>query len=142
MNTSPAPVEIVREWFEQLWNQRNEEVIHRYLAPQVSGTMEPGLRVENPEQFLALYRTMIETFPDIHVTVEDATGCDRHACVRWTATATHLAGGLGFPATGMPVDFHGMSWFTFENGKIVAGWDSWNQGALVTRLLAAPPLTD
>lgn len=135
----PAPVEIVREWFEQLWNQRNEDVIHRYLAPRLTGTMEPGLQVETPEQFLELYRGMIATFPDMRVTVLDATGCDRHACVRWSASGTHRSDGLGIPATGMQVAFHGMSWFTFEDGKIVAGWDSWNQGALFAKLLAAPP---
>jgi hypothetical protein len=50
--------------------------------------------------------------------------------------------GFGRISAGMAVNFHGMSWFTFEGGKIVAGWDSWNQGALVSRLLAAPPLTE
>ena len=28
----------------------------------------------------------------------------------------------------------GMTWLTFRDGRIVEGWDAWNQGALLERL--------
>jgi predicted ester cyclase len=37
---------------------------------------------------------------------------------------------LGLQPTGKQVRIRGMTWFRIEEGKIVEGWDAWNQQAL------------
>ena len=40
------------------------------------------------------------------------------------------------PITDTPVAFRGMTWLRFSKGRIVEGWDAWNQGTLMTDLQA------
>jgi hypothetical protein len=37
-------------------------------------------------------------------------------------------------ATNRGVSVSGITWFRFKNGKVVAGWDRWNAGGLMTYL--------
>jgi predicted ester cyclase len=54
--------------------------------------------------------------------------------VRWAFTGTHQGDGLGFPATGRRVSCRGVTWIRFSGGKMVEGWDCWNQGGLIHSL--------
>ena len=62
------------------------------------------------------------------------------AVVRWRAAGTHLGEGFGIRATRTAVAFRGMTWQRIVDGRIVEGWDAWNQGALVESLRAAAEL--
>jgi predicted ester cyclase len=41
---------------------------------------------------------------------------------------------MGVPATGKDINFRGITWMTVKDGKVIEGWDSWNQGALLAEL--------
>jgi predicted ester cyclase len=57
--------------------------------------------------------------------------------VRWAAEGTHRGELLGIAATGLHIAIRGMTWLRLSNGRIVEGWDSWNQGRLMSELQAA-----
>jgi steroid delta-isomerase-like uncharacterized protein len=122
-------------WFEEGWNQRRPETVDELLMPEAMGYME-GVTIKGPEEFKQVRSTLLETFPDLRLTIED-TVCDgENVVTRWFATGTHRGGGLGIPATHAPVAFRGMTWHRFANGRIAEGWDAWNQGAVVETLRA------
>lgn len=129
------PTELARRWFEEVWNQRRGATVTELLAPGAPGHME-GAEIVGPEQFLQARAALLEAFPDIQVTVEATIGEGNDAVVRWSARGTHRGDGLGLPATNRNVSFRGMSWMRFENGRVVEGWDSWNQGKLLQELSA------
>lgn len=54
--------------------------------------------------------------------------------VGWRLRGTHAGDHPGIPHTGRPVLARGMTSFTFQDGRIVSGRDSWNQGALMGTL--------
>jgi len=58
---------------------------------------------------------------------------------RWTATLTHSGTFLGIPSTGKRVRVNGMSVQRFVGGKIVEGWDNWDQLSLLVQLGAVLP---
>ena len=72
--------------------------------------------------------------PDLKIIVEDAISEGDKVAVRWSATATHNGDAFGAKATHRPVGFRGISWFVVREGRIVEGWDSCNQGALMQTL--------
>ena len=57
---------------------------------------------------------------------------------RWTATMTHTGEFLGFAPTGKKVTITGTSTQRIFNGKIVEGWDNWDQLGLLVQIGAVP----
>ena len=58
---------------------------------------------------------------------------------RWTATMTHQGEFLGFAPTGKKVTVTGTSTQRISNGKIVEGWDNWDQLGLLVQIGAVNP---
>ena len=58
---------------------------------------------------------------------------------RWTATLTHSETFLGIPSSGKQVSVTGMSVEPIVGGKIVEGWDNWDQLSLLVQLVAVLP---
>ncbi len=128
--------DLARRWFEEVWNARRPETVHELLADGAPGHMEGG-EVVGPEGFLQARGALLEAFPDIHVRVEDVVADGDRAVVRWSAGARHTGEFLGIRPSGRPIQFRGMSWMIFKDGKIVEGWDSWNLGGLLNDCRAA-----
>ena len=61
-------------------------------------------------------------------------------CVLWQFTGTHTGPAFGLPPTGAAVGTRGMTWFRLANGRIIEGWDAWNQEALLTTLAGRAPV--
>jgi steroid delta-isomerase-like uncharacterized protein len=122
-----------RRWMDEVWNQRREDTIDEMLAVNALGHME-GAEVRGPAQFRQVRDQLIGAFPDLSIVVEDTVAEGDNVVVRWSVRGTHTGGTLGIEATRRPVDFRGITWFRFANGKLVEGWDAWNQGALLQSL--------
>ena len=127
---------LARRWFEEVWNARREATVHELLVPTALGHME-GSEVQGPEQFLAVRSLLLAAFPDMRIEVNGIIAQGDEVAIRWSVYGTHHGDSLGFPATHRPVSFRGMTWMRFHKGRIVDGWDAWNQGALFAELRTA-----
>jgi steroid delta-isomerase-like uncharacterized protein len=127
---------LARRWFEEVWNARREATVHELLVPTAVGHLE-GSDVQGPEQFLAVRSLLLEAFPDMKVVIHGIVAQNDEVAVRWSVSGTHRGSSLGFTATNRSVSFRGMTWMRFHKGRIVEGWDAWNQGALFAELRAA-----
>jgi len=56
--------------------------------------------------------------------------------VRWSCVAKHTGDNLGLPATGKTVRFSGISIQQYKDGKLIRGWDNWDQLGLHQQLTA------
>ena len=61
-------------------------------------------------------------FPDFAVEVTEVLAEGDRVMVRWKATGTHQGDFFGIPATGAPVEFTGISLFTFSGDRIARQW--------------------
>ena len=127
--------ELARRWFEEVWNQRRDSTVHELLHPQIVGYMEGG-EVHSPGDYIGARAALLDGLPDLRVTVEAVASEGNDVAVRWSAQGTHRGAGLGFPASQRTASFRGITWLVFSEGRIVKGWDSWNQGLLVQQLTA------
>jgi steroid delta-isomerase-like uncharacterized protein len=128
---------LMRRWFRDVWKAGGETTVDELLAPNIEGFLE-GQDINGPMGFQDFRRRLLDAFPDLAVEVEDMVEQGNRVAIRWRCRATHTGHGLGFPATLKKVTFRGMSWVEIQNRKIVRGWDSWNQGALLQSLF--PPV--
>src|SRR5262249_51971218 len=85
------------------------------------------------------HAVFLSAFPDLQITVEGTVAEGDEVVVRWSVQATHVGDGLGLPATGRAVSFRGMTWIRYRNGKMIEGWDCWNQAGLIQSLRGPEP---
>ena len=130
-----ANIQLTRRWFEDVWNRRHDATVHELLHAEAVGHLE-GADVHGVNEFLAARAALLGAFPDLRVTLESVIGQGDDVVVRWSATATHRGADLGLAPSNRAVGFRGISWFRFADGRIVEGWDAWNQGGLLASLQA------
>jgi steroid delta-isomerase-like uncharacterized protein len=127
-------IKLARRWFEEVWNQRRTDTIDELLTDDSVSHSETGLLRGKQEFKDRAHTVFLSAFPDLLMTVESVVGSGDEVAVRWVVTGTHRGDTLGFPATGRTVSFRGTTWIRFSGGKMVEGWDCWNQAGLIQSL--------
>ena len=78
---TPTPEALIRQWFEELWNQGKEDTIDRLMTPEttVHGLPTPdGKPIRGPEGFKPFFQAFRGAFPDLRVTVVRTVSPGRH----------------------------------------------------------------
>ena len=134
---------LMRRWFKEIWNEGRVQTIYDLMADNAIGVGQdqPGVEIHGPADFVALFNRIHGAFPDIKITLEDAFGADDKVVVRWSAVMTHTGDHLGIPATNKKVRVTGITIVRIEKGKIVEGWDNWDQLALMQQVSNAVAAT-
>ncbi len=127
---------VARRFFEEIWNRGNEEAIDAHLAAETVGN-DPSFGTGR-EAFRAQWRTWRTAFPDIHFAVEDLVADGNKVVTRWTMTGTHRDPFWRVPCTKPGVTVTGMSLVRIEDGRIVAGFDAWDELGLRRQLGMLP----
>jgi steroid delta-isomerase-like uncharacterized protein len=129
-------VVLARRWFEEVWNQRRIETIDELLTDESVAHSESG-EIRGGRAFRdRTHSVFLSAFPDMRMTVEAMVAEGDQVAVRWAFTGTHNGDGLGLPPTGQKVSCRGVTWIRFSGGKMMEGWDCWNQGGLIESLRA------
>lgn len=140
---SSAHKRLARRWFDQVWNKRRPQAIDEMMSPKCigHGKAADGGDAIGAEGFKLFQQAYLGAFPDLKVIVDDVIVEGRKMAVRWAASGTHQGDTLGFPATGKPMRILGMSIVYVKGGKIVEGWDSYDQHGLLQQLgLTSAPM--
>ena len=134
-----ANVELTRRWFEEVWNQKKTATIHELMDTQCvsHNTSDTGDVLRGPAAFCELQKKLLDAFPDMRITVEEAFGAGDIVAARWSATMHHKGEGLGMPPTGAAIAITGMSMARIRNGKIVENWDEWDKLGMFQTIEAA-----
>lgn len=129
-------IQIMRRWFQQVWNEGRIQTVYDLMAPAAVARGQRGAEVEirGPEEFAKFVGEIRGAFPDIKIKIEDIFGADDKVVMRWSAVMTHTGDGLGLPASGRTVHSRGISIARFADGKIVEGWDNWDQLGMLEQI--------
>ena len=123
---------IIRDFFEQVWNQADEAAIDRFIAEDAAGN-DPDFGIGR-EGFKRQWRNWRAAFPDLHFEVEELVAEDDVVVSRWTLTGTHTGQFLGIPPTGRAIRVGGMSLDHLKDGLLVSGFDGWDNLGLRQQL--------
>jgi steroid delta-isomerase-like uncharacterized protein len=113
-----------RDFFEQIWNQKDESAIDRFIPENAKGN-DPDFG-SGREGFRRQWRQWIAAFPDLHFEVVDLIAEGDKVLTRWVLTGTHQGEYLGAPPTGRQIRVEGMSLDRIENGMVAEGFDGWD----------------
>lgn len=139
MSATTSAGDIAREFFHKVWQEHDASAVRRLVAPDCQGYHESGVRTCGPEDFLEFQTMFRSAIPDMQIKILDLIHQDDKAAIRWEGHGIHSGSGLGLRPTHKSVTVTGMSWIRVENGQIVEGWDSWNQGDFIASLAGLKP---
>jgi len=127
---------LVRQTFDQIWNQGNLAIIdERFASDYVGHSSVPIHGSEGAKGFVTAMRS---AFPDYHYTAEDEISEGDRVVHRWTARGTHEGAFQGIPPTGKQITLRGISIYRLANGKLVEGWTTADLLGLLQQLGAVP----
>jgi predicted ester cyclase len=135
---SEANKQLLRRWFQEVWNQKSEAAIDAMFHPQGKshGFPDADSVLVGPEAFKAIHRIFCGAFPDTHLEVEEVIAEGDRVAVRWRVSMTHLGDHFGFLATGKEVTMAGSSFAIVKEGKLIEGWNYMDMGSLMQKLQA------
>lgn len=130
---SEANKELVKRWFEEVWNQGRKETIRELLAPDT--VFNPGgQETIGAEGFYRFFDRMQAAFSDIHVIVHDAISEGDKVCVRWSVSMRHTGHGIGVSPTNKHVQTTGITVARIADQKFVAVWQNWDMLGLIQQI--------
>ena len=129
-------IQLMRRWFQEVWNEGRMETVHELLSPDSVARGQRGAEAEirGPEEFEKFVREIRGAFSNIQMKVEDVFGAGDKVVLRWSATMTHTGDAMGFPASGQTVRNRGITIARIVDGKIVEGWDNWDQLGMLEQI--------
>jgi steroid delta-isomerase-like uncharacterized protein len=133
---SASPSQIARRWFDEVWNKRNEDVIYELMAEDGVGHTANG-PITGPAAFHSMWKGFIALLPDLRLEVEDVIKQEDNVVIRWRMVGRHEGNAFGLMASGAAITQRGITWLKCRDGKMVEGWDCWNEGGLFAQLQAA-----
>jgi steroid delta-isomerase-like uncharacterized protein len=128
-------IELMRRWFHEVWNEGKIETVRELFAPDGRAVGHYGERSEihGPDEFVPFVHRIRGAFPDVKLTIDDAFGARDKVVIRWSAAMTHSGESMG-PASNKPVHVTGITIARIAKGKIVEGWDNWDQLGMLEQI--------
>jgi steroid delta-isomerase-like uncharacterized protein len=137
---SEANKELLRRFYEEIFNQGRLDAVDELLAPDcVEHTPPPGFATDQVHAALKQFTEMLRAgFPDVRFTADEMISEGDFVGAFWTAEGTHEGDLFGVPASGRRVAFEGLDLIRFADGKAT---DHWGFDNLMLRLTegGAPP---
>ena len=127
---------LIRQFFEEVWNQGSEAAIDRFIAADAAGN-DPDFGMGR-EGFKRQWRAWRTAFPDLHFAIEEMVAEGDTVVARWTLTGTHEGPFLGAPPTGRGINVGGISLDHLRDGVLVSGFDGWDNFGLRQQLGIVP----
>jgi steroid delta-isomerase-like uncharacterized protein len=130
---------LIRRWFEEVWNKGRIEAIDEMASPDVVGHGQAQHATDiGLNEFKPFVRALRSAFPDMKINIDYVIEQGDKVVARWTSTMTHKGEFLGFAPTGKKVTVTGTTTQRISGGKIVEGWDNWDQLGLLVQIGAVP----
>ena len=125
--------ELLRRWFDEVWNKGRAEAIEEMfdengIAHGLSD--DPSNPIKGPRDYRPFYEVFRHAFPNIIIVIEDMVAEGDKVAARCSVRGKHEGDFRGRSATQSPVEITGMTIVRIDNGKIVEAWNNFDFMAL------------
>jgi predicted ester cyclase len=123
--SAAANEQLMRRWFEEVWNQKRTAAIDELMAVDVLvHGHQPEVR--GREGFKQLHAAFCGAIPDIHITSEIVFGSGDLVVAHNRVEGTQKGELFGIAPSGRPIRFWGTSIARVKDGVFVEAWDQYN----------------
>lgn len=128
---------IIREHFEQIWNNKDVRGIERFIARDYRG-FDAAELISGIAGYKQHFETITTAFPDLRITIEVLMAEENREAARWFVEATHT-GRLGtIPPSGKRVRMTGIAIVRTSNDQIVEEHANSDALGLLTQIGITP----
>lgn len=113
---------VIRRAYEELWNERNVEVVDELVAEDFFNHAAPPDRQRGRQGLKDVVRMFEGAFPDFRYEVEDVIAEDEKVAVRDIFRGTHEGDFMGIPATGNRVTMEAIHIYRLCGGRLAEHW--------------------
>jgi predicted ester cyclase len=117
---------VVRRFWEELWNQRNQDVVGELVAPKEI----PHVKI--------FYNVFLGACPDLTVTIDDILAEGELVAERITFRGTQTGPlnmpGVSIPPTGKTLSTRMVEIWRVHDGKMTDHWGEWDRAGLMQQL--------
>jgi len=121
--------QLLRRWFEEVWNNGRAEAIDEMFAENGIAhglSDDPSSPITGPSGYRPFYATFRRAFPNIMVVIDDMIAEGDKVAARCSVRAKHEGEFMGRAATQAPVQFTGITIVRIDKGKIVEAWNNFD----------------
>jgi predicted ester cyclase len=136
-DAAEANLATAQRWTEEVWTGQDLAVLDEIAAPDIvhRGAAFPDAHgVEELKQGL---QRQFDTFPDMHITLDDVFADGDLVVARWSGTGTQDGDFLGVAPTGAEANLTGINIYRMSCGKIVESWSEMKALAVLRALQTA-----
>lgn len=136
--TADANKQVVRRFYEELWNRGNLDAADELVAPDyVRHDLRPGDAPPGAAGQKEVAEKFRSAFPDARLEVEALVAEGDLVAARWTIFGTHTGASGDVLPTGRSVRFSGVNFFRIADQKIAEIWNVRDDLGLQEQLGAA-----
>jgi steroid delta-isomerase-like uncharacterized protein len=142
--STEANKEIVRRFYEEVFNQRNVKAIDELVHPEFLNHDPTPVASRDPESMKQFIHTITQAFPDHHHAIFDLIAEGDKVVMRCTLTATHqglFPGFLEMPPTGKSICQRQIHILRVQDGKVAEHWVIRDDLTMMQQLGLIPPPT-
>lgn len=124
---------LITRWFDEVWTEGRVAAIDEMLAADavIHGL---GADMHGPAEFKPFHAAYRGAFPDVWIRVDQVVAEGDMVAARWSGGGTHRGATLGFVQTNRAVTFQGMTVARVRDGRIVEGWNSFDELGLLKQI--------
>ena len=122
--TITANKELVREFIDQVFNERKAEATKNFFSPGVQWHGGSLGTIEGSDAMTSFYSDLFAALPDLHATTVDVVADEDTVWCRFVVEGTNKGSLFGFPATGKTVRWDEIDTYRVADGKITEEWSS------------------
>ena len=135
IHVSSANSELVRRFYEEVWDRGNVDVADEVFADDyVRHDSRPSQAGPGPAGQKRIAQNFRDAFPDLRFQVEMIIADGDFVAARWTAEGTNTGPWGGQTPTGRHARFSGVNIFRFEDGKVGEIWNHRDDLGLMEQL--------
>jgi steroid delta-isomerase-like uncharacterized protein len=119
---SSSNKELIRRYYEEMWNPWNFDAADDLLAENISFRGSLGVETKGREAFREYMRKVRHAFPDFHNRIDESIEDGDSIAARLTYRGTHRGEIFGVAPTGRSISYSGAAFFRIADGKVAEGW--------------------